>query len=74
MWEEGASIGCGALKDLGGVQGEFKSMPTRAYQRGRGLGRHMPEHTLRRASARSHANLRARDRLKACAPASPAPR
>jgi N-acetylglutamate synthase-like GNAT family acetyltransferase len=73
MWEEGASIGCGTLKGLGGVRGEFKSMPTRAYWRGRGPGRRLLEHILRRARTRSHTNLWARDRLKACAPASPVP-
>ncbi len=57
MWEEGALSGCGALKDLGGGQGEIKSMHTRAHLRGRGLGRMMLEHILAVARARGYTGL-----------------
>ncbi len=57
MWEDGALIGCGALKALGGAQGEIKSMHTRAHLRGRGLGRKMLEHILSEAKARDYSDL-----------------
>lgn len=57
MWEEGALIGCGALKDLGNGEGEIKSMHTRAHLRGRGLGRRMLEHILGEAKARGYTSL-----------------
>lgn len=57
MWEDGALIGCGALKALGGGSGEVKSMHTRESQRGRGLGRVMLEHILGVAKARGYTSL-----------------
>lgn len=57
MWEDGALVGCGALKDLGNRQGEIKSMHTRAQRRGRGLGRLMLEHILGEARRRSYTGL-----------------
>lgn len=57
MWEDGALIGCGALKDLGNGGGEIKSMHTRAHLRGRGLGRRMLEHILDVAKARGYTGL-----------------
>lgn len=57
MWEEGALIGCGALKDLGNGEGEIKSMHTRAHLRGKGLGRRMLEHILGEAKARGYTSL-----------------
>lgn len=57
MWEDGALIGCGALKDLGNGRGEIKSMHTRAHLRGRGLGRRMLEHILGVARARGYTGL-----------------
>lgn len=57
MWEEGALIGCGALKELGGTAGEIKSMHTRAHLRGRGLGRRMLEHILAVAKGRGYTDL-----------------
>lgn len=57
MWEEGALIGCGALKDLGNGEGEIKSMHTRAHLRGKGLGRRMLEHILGEAKARGYTGL-----------------
>ncbi len=57
IWESGALIGCGALKALGGAQGEIKSMHTRAALRGRGLGRAMLEHILMEAHTRNYTAL-----------------
>lgn len=57
MWEEGALIGCGALKEIGPAAGEIKSMHTRAHLRGRGLGRRMLEHILDVAKGRGYTDL-----------------
>lgn len=57
MWEEGALIGCGGLKDLGNGTGEIKSMHTREAQRGRGLGRMMLEFILGEARRRGYTAL-----------------
>ncbi len=57
LWEEGALLGCGALKDLGNGTGEIKSMHTREVLRGRGLGRRMLEHILAEARRRSYSAL-----------------
>lgn len=55
-WVDGALAGMGALKALGGGQGEIKSMRVADGFLGRGLGRAMLEHILaeaRRAGMRS---------------------
>lgn len=57
LWEEGALLGCGALKDLGDATGEIKSMHTREVLRGRGLGRRMLEHILAEARRRGYTAL-----------------
>ncbi|PKP82960.1 MAG: GNAT family N-acetyltransferase [Alphaproteobacteria bacterium HGW-Alphaproteobacteria-18] len=57
MWEDGALIGCGALKEIEPQQGEIKSMHTRAHLRGRGLGRLMLEHILSVAKTRGYTDL-----------------
>ncbi len=57
LWEDGALLGCGALKDLGDGTGEIKSMHTREAQRGRGLGRSMLEHILAEARRRGYKAL-----------------
>jgi putative acetyltransferase len=57
MWDDGALIGCGALKDLGDGTGEIKSMHTREVLRGRGLGRRMLEHILAEARRRGYISL-----------------
>ena len=57
MWEDGALIGCGALKDLGNGTGEIKSMHTRQALRGRGLGRQMLDHILAEARGRGYTSL-----------------
>ena len=57
MWDEGALVGCGALKDLGDGTGEIKSMHAREHLRGRGLGRQMLEHIIAEAKVRGYAAL-----------------
>lgn len=57
LWEAGALLGCGALKDLGDGTGEIKSMHTREVLRGRGLGRKMLEHILAEARRRGYTAL-----------------
>jgi putative acetyltransferase len=57
LWDEGALLGCGALKDLGNGTGEIKSMHTREVLRGRGLGRRMLEHILAEARRRNYTAL-----------------
>jgi putative acetyltransferase len=57
MWEDGALIGCGALKALEDGTGEIKSMHTREVLRGRGLGRQMLEHILAEARRRGYSAL-----------------
>lgn len=57
LWDEGALLGCGALKDLGNGTGEIKSMHTREVLRGRGLGRRMLEHILAEARRRNYSAL-----------------
>lgn len=57
LWEEGALLGCGALKDLGDATGEIKSMHTREVLRGKGLGRRMLEHILAEARQRGYTAL-----------------
>lgn len=57
IWEDGALLGCGALKDLGDGTGEIKSMHTRQILRGRGLGRQMLAHILAEARRRNYSAL-----------------
>jgi len=57
LWEDGALVGCGALKDQGDGTGEIKSMHTREALRGRGLGRLMLEHILAEAESRGYTAL-----------------
>lgn len=52
IWEDGHLLGVGALKALGGGQGELKSMHVAAAARGRGIGAAMVRHLV--ALARSH--------------------
>lgn len=45
-WEDDASLGCAALKELSPTQGEVKSMRTPATLRRRGAGRTLLHHIL----------------------------
>lgn len=56
-WEEGALLGCGALKELDPAHGEVKSMRTVSSQRRRGVGRAMLAHIIAEARARAYARL-----------------
>jgi putative acetyltransferase len=56
-WEEGALVGCGALKELDRSHGEVKSMRTAASHRRKGVGRAMLAHIVAEARARSYARL-----------------
>lgn len=56
-WNEGALVGCGALKELDRGHGEVKSMRTVSSRRRKGVGRAMLEHIIAEARARSYARL-----------------
>lgn len=56
-WEDGALLGCGALKELDPAHGEVKSMRTASAHRRKGVGRAMLEHIIAEARARSYARL-----------------
>ena len=56
-WDDGALLGCGALKELDRAHGEVKSMRTAANQRRKGVARAMLEHIVAEARARSYARL-----------------
>lgn len=53
-WEDGALLGCGALKQLDATSGELKSMRVTARHLGRGAGRFMLEHLLAVARERGY--------------------
>jgi putative acetyltransferase len=46
LWEDGALLGCGALKDLGAHQNEIKSMRTANAHRGKSVGADMLTHLI----------------------------
>jgi len=56
-WIDGVAVGCGALRDLGGGQGELKSMRTDAHRRGQGIGAALLAHLLAQARARGIGQL-----------------
>lgn len=53
-WENGALVGCGALKELTPDHGEIKSMHTVAAHRGKGVGARLVEHILHVARSRGY--------------------
>lgn len=55
--EDGALLGVGALKDLGGGHGELKSMHTTAEGRGRGVGGAIVAHLVGLARERCRTRL-----------------
>ncbi len=57
VWDGTTLVGCGALKDLGGGQGEVKSMRTPKALRRRGAGRAMLAHILSEARSRGYRRL-----------------
>jgi putative acetyltransferase len=57
VWDNGALLGCGALKQLSARQGEVKSMRTPAALRRRGAGRVVIEHIVGVARSRGYDSL-----------------
>jgi len=57
VWEGETLVGCGALKSLGGGEGEVKSMRTPERLRRRGVGRAMLAHIIAEARARRYHRL-----------------
>lgn len=57
MRDAGEVIACGALKALGGVHGEIKSMRTLRAQRGRGIASRMLQHIIGEARTRGYRRL-----------------
>jgi putative acetyltransferase len=56
-WSLGELMGCGALKALGAMHGEVKSMRTASARRRTGVGRAVLEHIITEARTRSYARL-----------------
>jgi putative acetyltransferase len=56
-WEDGALLGCAALKELSPTQGEVKSMRTPANRRRSGAGRALLNHILQVARERGYREL-----------------
>jgi putative acetyltransferase len=57
LWDDGALLGCAALRELSPDAGEIKSMRTVAEARGRGLGRLLLEHVIAEAQGRGYRRL-----------------
>ena len=57
VWEDGALLGCGALRALGDGRGEIKSMHTAASHRGKGVGAALLAHILAEARARGYSRV-----------------
>ena len=57
VWDGTTLVGCGALKDMGGAEGEVKSMRTPKALRRRGAGRAMLAHILAEARSRRYRRL-----------------
>lgn len=57
VWEESELLGCGALRQLSGHEGEIKTMRTPARKRRRGAGRAVLVHMITEAKARGYRRL-----------------
>lgn len=57
VWQDGALLGCGALKELDPGHGEIKSMHTDAAHRGKGVGARLLSHILEVARRRGYGRL-----------------
>ena len=57
VWEDGALLGCGALKQISPSHGEIKSMRTDARALSRGVGSKVLTHIIGQAKARGYARL-----------------
>ena len=56
-WEEGALLGCAALKELSPIHGEVKAMRTPARRRRHGAGRALLNHILQVSRERAYQEL-----------------
>ncbi|RRJ66615.1 GNAT family N-acetyltransferase [Paenibacillus oralis] len=57
VWEHGALVGCGALKELDRGHGEVKSMRTASSHRRKGVARAMLAHIVEEARRRGYRRL-----------------
>jgi putative acetyltransferase len=57
IWSADTLLGCGALKELGAMHGEIKSMRTAATHRRHGVARAMLEHIVGEARRRGYRRL-----------------
>ena len=57
LWDGPTVLGCAALKELPGGEGEIKSMRTAAVARGRGVATRLLEHLLAEARRRGYGRL-----------------
>jgi putative acetyltransferase len=56
-WEDGELLGCGALKALGGAEGEIKSMRTAPEHLGKGVGAHILQRIMATSRERGYRRL-----------------
>jgi putative acetyltransferase len=56
-WENGELLGCGALKELDGQEGEIKSMRTSARHRKKGVARAILDYIIGEAKRRGYDRL-----------------
>jgi putative acetyltransferase len=56
-WEEGALLGCGALRALDPISGEIKAMRTDDGHRRKGVGSRILEHIIEEARRRGYRRL-----------------
>lgn len=54
VWEGNELLGCGALRDMGGVDGEIKSMRTARTHRGKGVAKFVLRHLIAVAKDRGY--------------------
>jgi lysophospholipase L1-like esterase/GNAT superfamily N-acetyltransferase len=57
VWDEGALLGCGALRELDPSHGEIKSMRTASAHQGRGVGAALVVHVVAEARRRGYRRL-----------------
>lgn len=57
VWEEGALLGCGALKELDSRHAEIKSMRTSSAHLRKGVASHLLTHIIEEAVRRGYARL-----------------
>jgi len=57
VWDDGALVGCGALKELDQEHGEVKSMRTASAHRRKGVARAMLAHIVEEARRRGYRRL-----------------